>query len=91
MGTIENETRKSQIEMLMDECEDCVRDGSYTQEWINTLKAAIEALKHKPRKGHWVSDGHGHIVCTACNNANVTIWKSSFCPNCGADMREMSE
>lgn len=45
----------------------------------------------EPRKGHWIGDGHGHIVCTACNSANVTIWKSNFCPSCGADMREGEE
>jgi hypothetical protein len=49
----------------------------------------LKALEQQePRKGHWIDDGHGHIICTACNNANVTIWKSNFCPNCGADMRE---
>ena len=51
------------------------------------LYAARKALTEQ-KKGHWADDGHGHIVCTACNNVNVTIWKSNFCPSCGADMRE---
>ena len=37
--------------------------------------------------GHWEGDGHGHIVCSACKEANVSTWKSRFCPLCGADMR----
>ena len=51
------------------------------------LYAARKTLKEQ-KKGHWADDGHGHIVCTYCNSANVTIWKSNFCPSCGADMRE---
>ena len=34
----------------------------------------------------WESDGHGHIVCTACKNTNVSEWKSRICPLCGAIM-----
>ena len=37
--------------------------------------------------GKWISDGHGHIVCTACNEVNVSLWKSKYCPCCGAEMR----
>ena len=37
-------------------------------------------------KGEWKSDGRGHIYCTACKQTNVSMWKSAFCPMCGADM-----
>lgn len=37
----------------------------------------------------WESDGHGHIICTACKEANVSTWKSRFCPMCGARMDEV--
>lgn len=38
--------------------------------------------------GHWEEDGHGHIVCSACKEANVSTWKSRFCPMCGCCMKE---
>lgn len=37
----------------------------------------------------WESDGYGHIVCSACKEANVSTWKSRFCPMCGARMDEV--
>lgn len=37
----------------------------------------------------WESDGHGHIICSACKEANVSTWKSRFCPMCGARMDEV--
>lgn len=60
-------TRREQIEMLMDECEDCVRDGSYTQEWIDTLNAAIKALKQEP-----ILEKDGTLVVTTEHYYNVS-------------------
>lgn len=48
----------------------------------------------------WVEyDGHGECVhypkeglcCTNCKNAfkKKLLWKDNYCPNCGADMREV--
>ena len=44
-------------------------------------------LEEEVRKvGKWKSDGYGHIFCTACNEASLTVHKSKFCPYCGARM-----
>ena len=50
--------------------------------------ASIPSADVRPNiHGHWEEDGHGHIICKACKEANVSTWKSRFCPMCGADMR----
>ena len=62
------------------------------------LKEAANRIKQLPPaqperiRGHWVN---GH--CDKCN-AHAPIWamastyyESNFCPNCGADMREVTE
>lgn len=62
------------------------------------LKKAIENLPsikpQEPRKGNWIIDGH-HRRCPECDeyfcikDAEGNEIASSFCPNCGADMREV--
>lgn len=60
---------------------------------IEALKMAIKALE--PRKGHWIEHPHeagpnweySSYECSECH-----IWEdndSDYCPNCGADMREV--
>lgn len=34
----------------------------------------------------WESDGHGHIICTACKKAKLDTHRSKFCDSCGAIM-----
>ena len=57
------------------------------------LYAARKAVEREPRKSHWIIDGH-HRRCPECgeyfciNDAEGNEIPSSFCPNCGADMRE---
>ena len=34
----------------------------------------------------WESDGHGHIICTACKKAKLNTHRSKFCDSCGAIM-----
>jgi hypothetical protein len=59
-------TRREQIEMLMDEYEDCARDGLHTQEWLDTLNAAIKALKQEP-----VLEKDGTLIVTTEHYYNV--------------------
>ena len=50
----------------------------------------------EPRKGHWIIDGH-HRRCPKCNeyfcnkDAEGNKIANSFCPNCGAGLREVQE
>lgn len=60
------------------------------------VRMSLEALKKEPREGRWIIDGH-HRKCPICGeyfcikDAEGNEIPSSFCPNCGADMREGKE
>ena len=53
----------------------------------------LNELEQEAKKGHWIIDGH-HRRCSECDeyfcikDAEENEIPSSFCPNCGADMRE---
>lgn len=69
--------------------EDGKKDG-YTQRKIETIN------EQETKKEHWIIDGH-HRRCPKCNeyfcikDAEGSEIPSSFCPNCGAYMREEQE
>lgn len=46
----------------------------------------------EPRKGHWVTKPNvfGAAYCSECD-FELKIDNTNFCPNCGADMREVEE
>lgn len=52
----------------------------------------LEALEQEPRKGYWVTRPHvfGVTYCSECG-FELKINNTNFCPNCGADMREVEE
>ena len=66
---------------------------------VEALEKAIKALSEPPRpKGRWIKDigiridvhtgerwEEIYYNCSKCDYASD--WLSSFCPNCGADMR----
>lgn len=65
------------------------------------LQALSSVTPQEPRKGHWevVSDGYSDnaYICE-CSECKDTVWiykdadrKWNYCPNCGADMREVKE
>lgn len=59
----------------------------------------------EPRKGHWIVNKWGNISCSECGcnalydkvytdnspSGKVIRIKTTFCPTCGADMREVEE
>lgn len=69
-------------------------------------KKVIEHLEQmpsaqpEPKRGKWLPDNNNYIyeqyVCSECKNSfkvdtcmGKPMW--NFCPNCGADMREVTE
>ena len=73
----------------------------YADEFISDINAIPSANVAEVRHGEWeensrtsISERHRQIhysiyKCSRCNHANGR-YKSNFCPNCGADMREES-
>ena len=58
----------------------------FTSDFNEILDLAIKALEQEPKTGHWVD-----CKCDKCGYA-VQPWNTtSFCPNCGADMREVED
>ena len=62
-----------------------------------TRENAPSATPQEPRKGHWIEHPHeaganweySKYECSECH-----VWEeddSDYCPNCGADMREVDE
>ena len=46
----------------------------------------IRALQQEPRKGHWIDSSNGWM-CSECNKDST--FDTNYCPNCGANMREV--
>ena len=73
--------------------------GSYAPlEVLEDFEVAIKALEQEPRKGQWIIveelqgewEGTKKYACNKCGE-KVGVFKSNYCPNCGADMREVEE
>lgn len=65
-------------------------DTEADKEYVCAFIDSIPSADVRPNiHARWESDGHGHIICSACKGANVSTWKSRFCPMCGARMDEV--
>lgn len=49
-------------------------------------------MKQEPKTGHWLRRPHvyGVTYCSVCD-FELKIDNTNYCPNCGADMREVEE
>lgn len=63
-------------------------DGKKVLELID----AAPTIEPEVRHGQWTDNGEDKFICSACKKY-IYRWfgKSDYCPNCGADMREVSE
>lgn len=57
---------------------------------IPPVDAIVNTIEVRPQ-GEWIDKGHGRYECSVCGHFPATqsgfTWLSSFCPECGADMR----
>lgn len=89
-------TREENLHWLNKEIETWENECQSKHPIKEALNAARKALEQEPRKGQWIIDGH-HRRCPECGeyfcikDAEGNEIPSSFCPNCGADMREVQE
>ena len=75
------------------------RDKSGNNNVVNAMIAWREYIKHlqpaQPKMGKWILDGH-HVRCNQCGMHMCNTDREGdpiprfFCPNCGADMREVT-
>lgn len=67
------------------------------------IKLSVKALKEQRPKGHWIEQNDDYFdwyECSECaygseddemQKSRVYDVRTNFCPNCGADMREVTE
>lgn len=73
------------------ECGKCAEEHRQLAEWLRELKK----LREQSKKGKWIRDGH-HIRCDQCGMYMCDTDRegdripTEFCPNCGADMIEVT-
>ena len=55
-------------------------------------------IEIEPKKGHWIVANGGSYLgkrnacCSSCKDFYTNDWRyMNYCPNCGADMREVEE
>lgn len=57
--------------------------------------AKLPSATQEPRKGHWITTRtfmhDGEFYCDRCQCEAPKNEKWDYCPNCGADMREVEE
>ena len=86
-------------EEAIKQCEDFIEnhsEWSVEVEWANGVEFVLEdykrLIKQEPRKGYWLRRPHvyGVTYCSICD-FELKIDNTNYCPNCGADMREVKE
>ena len=73
------------------------RMGSLDYQYGFTQGYAKAIAEAEPKHGRWIEEDdaiiHGH--CSSCGWASVwqetDVFGMNYCPNCGADMREVEE
>ena len=82
-------TREEAIAILSDIRSDYNCFDENEEPKYHALSMAIEALKVDPKRGHWIKTDFYFEKCSNCSDLGLKGFK--FCPNCGADMREVEE
>jgi hypothetical protein len=75
------------------------KDCGYSENEIReSLDMAIKALEPEPKTGHWImtndylTTAYGsvdYVKCSCCGEDSLE--EGNYCPNCGAEMREVEE
>ena len=85
---------------LLDKFEPWLKVKDYNDGELNMLKAVLYEIRFmrsaQPKRGWWIEiiNSRGVVValrCSRCEKSPRHGVRSDFCPNCGADMREVTE
>ena len=71
-------TREKALQIIYDRCQHC-----------DETDKAFEILKEN--KGEWINGDETRWKCSVCHYGVLDWNNTPFCPNCGADMKEVSE
>jgi hypothetical protein len=85
--------------------DEIIADLEASKEWNckpsnKSIDASIKALKQQAetKMGHWIVEKGGSYLgmrnghCSYCKDYYTNDWNEmKYCPNCGADMREVEE
>lgn len=87
-------TREEAIKIIMGVMDNYHVDTMINKRIDDTLSVAIQALKAEPKHGRWIfTPTTGKYRCSACEKEDKIVpWGKppfNYCPNCGADMREV--
>lgn len=67
-----------------------VKHGAITLTYEEYGELCSYALADEQKHGEWFIDKSGSLMCSKCGTLLDEFQKPSrFCPNCGADMREV--
>lgn len=84
---------------LLDKFEPWLKVKDYNDGELNMLKAILYEIRFmrsaEPKRGWWIEiiNSRGVVValrCSRCEKSPRHGVRSDFCPNCGADMREVT-
>lgn len=69
-------------------CCEIFRDGFRHANLADELQRMPDAALDESRViAFWIENGAGDIVCGNCNGISPRGWSCSFCPDCGAQMK----
>lgn len=86
--------RKAVLAVATDWCPD--DDGSVAKtgdirEMLDELESIPAANVRPVVRGKWKRNERGNYNCSNCKSEHNAVFGFFFCPNCGADMREVSK
>ena len=82
------------VKSRVDEIDTCMADviNAPTVDAVEVVHGLWEPVKYNAHCSCGKSYGTYHYLCSACNRiAYAQPYGLNFCPNCGADMREVSD
>jgi hypothetical protein len=78
-------------------CKEFDHDKHCCPRFNKVIRNAVEEIKH-PKTAHWIVEKGGSYLgmrnghCSYCKDYYTNDWNEmKYCPNCGADMREVEE
>lgn len=87
-------SRQAVIDLMMQKWGENFSGDDAMQESIDAIRVMPSVTPQEPKTGHWIPLGYEDEwwgeVCT-CSECGSSMFRSNYCPNCGAKMIEPQE